>query len=216
MAEIGAQDVMRGEETETLGILHLLGLNGPVLLALPGSHTKLLFVDSDKRISASVTTVAGELASAVASSTLLARSLETGNLGELDEEAAAAGFDAARRHGLGRSLFLIRLLHLLAGTDVDQRRSFLWGALVGTDVLALEADSRLGPLARGEQGEVEVLLGGSNPLRTLFGTLLTRWAVSLPWVRVRVLTTEVVEHSSAVGAALVAVAATGGGREGEV
>lgn len=213
LEEIEDQDVMRGEEAETLGILHQLGLHGPVLLVLPGSHSKLLLVDGADRISASVTTVAGELASAVASSTLLARSLETGNLGELNGEAAAAGFDAARRNGLGRSLFLIRLLHLLAGTDVDERKSFLWGALVGTDVLALEADARLGPLARGEQGGVEMLVGGSDPLRTLFGTLLTRWAVDFPQVRVRILSSEVVEQASAVGAALVAVAASGGARE---
>ncbi|MDI6871430.1 MAG: 2-dehydro-3-deoxygalactonokinase [Bacillota bacterium] len=204
---IMTQDIMRGEESETLGLLHLLKLRGPAIFVLPGSHTKLLLVDEENRITTSVTTIAGELASAVASATLLARSLESGNLGTVDEEAALAGFEAARRHGLGRSLFSLRLLHLLAATNVDQRKSYLWGALVAGDVAALEADPRLGPLARGEHGEVALLIGGSDPLRSFFGLIFRQWAASRPALHVNVLAPEVVAQASAVGATLVALEA---------
>lgn len=203
--QIMAQDIMRGEESETLGLLHLLKLRGPAIFVLPGSHTKLLLVDEENRITTSLTTITGELASTVASATLLARSLESGGLETVDEAAAIAGFEASRRYGLGRSLFSIRLLHLLAGTTVDQRKSYLWGALLAGDVTALEADSRLGPLTRGERGEVEVLIGGSDPLRSFFGLILQRWATGRPSVHVKVLVPEIVEQASAVGATLVAL-----------
>jgi 2-dehydro-3-deoxygalactonokinase len=210
VGDIASQDIMRGEESETLGIMKLMNLRGPILVVLPGSHTKLIAVDEKNRIAASVSTIAGELGSAVASSTLLGRSLgESGYLECIDEEMAMAGFDASRRHGLGRALYMIRLLDLMSDTTADQRRNFLWGSLVGADVAALEADSRLSSIVRVEVNTVNVVIGGSDPLRTLFETLFAYWAQSLPGVKITVLPTEVVEKASAIGATLVALAKEG-------
>lgn len=201
-------DIMRGEESEAFGILRLTGVHGPVLLILPGSHTKFLYVDENDRIVASTTTLAGELASAVATSTLLSRSLESGvGADELDEKGALAGFDTAMRLGLSRALFVVRLLDRIASAPLAARRSFLWGAVIAADVLALEGDPLLGPLLSGRQGAVRLLVGGSAPLRRLFAMLLGHQYKARTGVQVDMLEQNVAERASAVGAALVAQAA---------
>lgn len=206
--ELSRCDIMRGEESETFGILHLTGVHGPVVLILPGSHTKFLYVDECDRIAASTTTLAGELASAVATSTLLSRSLESGvGADDLDEGAALAGFDTAMKLGLSRALFVVRLLDRIASASLAARRSFMWGAVIAADVLALEGDPLLGPLLSGRQGAIRLLIGGSAPLRRLFGMLLGYRYKMRTGVQVDMLEQNVAERASAVGAALIAQAA---------
>ena len=98
-------DVMRGEECETFGACTLLRAEGRIepgratAFLWPGSHTKLVEVDADGRITRSHTTLAGEMLQAVARHTLLAASLPADWPDELDPEAAAAGAAPSRRAG---------------------------------------------------------------------------------------------------------------------
>ena len=64
--DLSVSDIMRGEESESFGILELTGTQGPLLLALPGSHSKYILIDHERRIVAFTTNLAGELASEVA------------------------------------------------------------------------------------------------------------------------------------------------------
>ena len=110
-------DVMRGEECETLGALHMLARRGEIeaggpelghVFVWPGSHTKVVEVDGGGRITRSQTSLAGELLQAVARHTLLAASLPDALPDEVDLEAAGAGARAVVSQGLGRAAFLVR------------------------------------------------------------------------------------------------------------
>ncbi|KUK14673.1 MAG: 2-dehydro-3-deoxygalactonokinase [Synergistetes bacterium] len=202
---INSQDIMRGEECESLGIIKLEKISGPGIILLPGSHTKFVFINEENRIEGSLTTLAGELANAVISSTLIGRSVEDLDLPLIEEKYLLEGFKMAQKYGLTRSLFTIRLLHIMGEGTPLQRKCFLWGAIVGTDIMAFEESENLKKMAK--SGEiVNLFVGGKSPLKEIFGTLIDVWAQEkFPKIRVKILSSETTERSSAVGASLVAL-----------
>ncbi len=113
-------DVMRGEECETLGLLLALGLEGPVAMLWPGSHTKLVAVDALGRITRSYTTLAGEITATIAQRTLIAKSLPEGLSDSPDADAVALGARTAIRDGLGRAAFLVRIADLSKRRDLTR------------------------------------------------------------------------------------------------
>jgi 2-dehydro-3-deoxygalactonokinase len=126
---------------------------GPVRIAFiwPGSHTKLVEVDEAGRILRSHTSLAGELTSALARHTLLAASLPEALPDVVDADACAAGASVAVRDGLGRAAFLVRIAALTGALDVNQRASFLVGAVIADDVASLARH----PILAGRPVEIE-------------------------------------------------------------
>jgi 2-dehydro-3-deoxygalactonokinase len=166
-------DVMRGEECETWGAYTALAAAGQLeachgsVFVWPGSHTKLVAVDSAGRITRSYTTLAGELLQAVARHTLLAASLPETLPDDLDLDATAAGARAGERYGLGRAAFLVRIAGLAQTLDEPGRASFWIGAAVAADLYHLARHPILG------HGR-PVWVGGRQPLRSLYATGLAR------------------------------------------
>jgi 2-dehydro-3-deoxygalactonokinase len=160
-------DVMRGEECETLGAWTQLApaAGTPTAFLWPGSHSKLVLVDPAGRIVRSHTTLSGELMQALARHTLLAASLPSSFPDEPDPEALAAGVRLAERDGLGRAAFLVRLAALTETLDPDRRSAFWMGAVVADDAAHLARHSIL-------QARPPLWVGGRQPLRTLYTTLL--------------------------------------------
>ena len=160
-------DVMRGEECETWGAYTTLIAAGRIqpgqesVFLWPGSHTKLVAVDTAGRIARSSTTLAGELLQAAAHHTLLAASLPETLPEDVDPDAAAAGARAVARNGLGRAAFLVRIAALTGSLDPHGRASFWIGASVAADGLALARHPLLSP------GR-PVWVGGRQPLRSLY------------------------------------------------
>jgi 2-dehydro-3-deoxygalactonokinase len=153
---IGGTDVMRGEETLCAGLLAQGRLApGGSLLNL-GSHWKLVRIDGEGRVGWSVTSLSGEMIQAVRSSTVLASSLPEGPLAEPDAAALGAGLEEARRSGLPRALFEVRLLELAGGSTPAARLSFLVGAFIGADLDGLRATGALEP------GAAVVICGGEK------------------------------------------------------
>ncbi len=133
-------DVMRGEECETLGALSELTRKGglrpgqeALAFVWPGSHTKLVEVDGQGRITRSHTTLAGELIQSVAGHTLIAASLPAELPSVLDMESAEAGARATRQQGLERAAFLVRVGALLGTISPEQLASFWVGAVAADD-----------------------------------------------------------------------------------
>jgi len=157
-------DMMRGEEVETIGIMQAEGIDGPVCLLLPGSHTKIVRVDPAGRIAASATTLAGEMIQALSQHTILAGSLPDRMPESLDTDWARHGADFARQHGFSRGLFAVRLLEHFVPSDPAQRASFLAGLVLRLDI---EAAERSGLLDRGA-----IVVGGPPALRTVLCALL--------------------------------------------
>jgi 2-dehydro-3-deoxygalactonokinase len=185
-------DVMRGEESETIGAWESLRPSGPSRFLWPGSHTKLVAVDHSGRITGSFTSLAGELLSAVARHTLIAKSLPDTLPDEPDSEAVADGARLARG-GLGRVGFLVRLAEITNRYDARGRASLLLGAVVADDVAHM-ARHRL------MTAPCPIWVGGRQPLRRLYAEHLAK-AVAQP---VFTLDDDLAGSVSALGALAIA------------
>jgi 2-dehydro-3-deoxygalactonokinase len=133
-----AMDMMRGEETEVIGLLARLALPGRAMLIMPGSHTKLVSVDQDQHIVGCATTIAGELLQVITQGTLISQMLDADFAHELMPEMLLAGAAAAQTTGLARACFSVRTLGLFGNTQREERANFLLGAVLSGDLLALK------------------------------------------------------------------------------
>jgi 2-dehydro-3-deoxygalactonokinase len=121
-------DVMRGEEALALGLVRRGPLAGGGVLLSLGSHWKAVHVDAAGRITHSASTLAGELIESVRSHTILASSLPSEWPAVLPPDWLAAGIADARRHGLPRAYYEVRLLHQRVASEPADRLAFLVGA----------------------------------------------------------------------------------------
>jgi 2-dehydro-3-deoxygalactonokinase len=170
---ISGRDVMRGEETLSLGLAPLgLLAPGAGLLSL-GSHWKLIRLDLEGRVAFSITSIAGELLQAVREQTILASALPDGSLAQADATQVRRGMREARRYGLARALFCVRLLELAQETSPAERLAFALGAFVGADFDHLEAALGTGTpvtIAGGEKtggAWAQALEEAGHPVRSL-------------------------------------------------
>lgn len=134
-----AMDMMRGEETECIGLCRLLKLDRPAVIVLPGSHNKFIAVDEHGSIRSCMTSISGELLSALTRNTILADAVDSAfaSAEEYDREMVLAGAKACAS-GLGRASFTARILRTLGGFDAARLRSFLLGVVFSLDLQALE------------------------------------------------------------------------------
>jgi len=140
---VEAMDMMRGEESEVIGLLDRLQLTGRAMLIMPGSHTKLVSVDEQGRIAGCATTLAGELLQAITQHTLISQTLEAGFAHELVPQMVLAGAAAAQKTGLARACFSVRTLGQFTDVERNERANFLLGAVLSGDLLALKNSSAI-------------------------------------------------------------------------
>ncbi len=169
--DVGAVDVMRGEETLCLGLMELGMLPPGGALYNLGSHWKVVRTDSDRRIVSSRTSLAGELIHAIQSETILASSVPPDRPSELDEQWLEAGMHEAEVSGLPRALFCVRLLDQRCPGTPEQRLAFLVGA-----ILAAELD----PLLQGENltPRTPVVLAGGGAIPGTVTMILGRHGIA--------------------------------------
>lgn len=132
--DAGAEDVMRGEETQLLGLARLQpGYSG--LVVMPGTHSKWAMLDGSQlvRFSSAMT---GELFEVLRQHSVLRHSLG----GELDGEDREIGFGVGVEQGLSQpgrltaTLFKVRAGALLSDRSPAWCAGFLSGLLIGTEI----------------------------------------------------------------------------------
>ncbi len=133
-----AMDMMRGEEVEVIGVIDQLGITGPAMMVMPGSHSKFVCIDDKNRITGCVTTLAGELMYVITHNTILAQSLSSQFAQTISEEMLLAGAQSAQTIGLGRTCFNVRILDQFTIYERNDRANFLLGAILGSDLLTLK------------------------------------------------------------------------------
>ncbi|PRC92568.1 2-dehydro-3-deoxygalactonokinase [Solimicrobium silvestre] len=133
-----AMDMMRGEEVEVMGIIDQLGITGPAMLIMPGSHSKFVCIDEKNNIIGCVTTLAGELLYVITHNTILAKSLDSNFAEFINPEMLLAGAHSAQTIGLGRTCFNVRTLDQFTIYQRNDRANFLLGAILGADLLTLK------------------------------------------------------------------------------
>ena len=134
-----SMDIMRGEEVETFALLESLDVGGGWLIVLPGSHTKFVTVDDQRRITGCLTSITGELLDAVTKHTVLSDAVGRRFIDDLDysPEWTLRGCSTAARVGLGRACFSARVLSQFAGEPPEHLANFLAGACLQSDVDAV-------------------------------------------------------------------------------
>ena len=136
-ASVAEVDIIRGEETELMGALASGRLRPPLLYIHVGSHTKAIGVDPEGRITGGLSTLGGELLDAVSKHTILASAVGGASATEASLDLLASGAQHARRHGLTRTLFLVRLLEQRHYWSSEQLTGFLLGACIEADLAAI-------------------------------------------------------------------------------
>ena len=175
-------DVMRGEETELMGLMESTQEGG--LYVLPGSHSKHISVDREGRIVAFQTMMTGELFAAVMQNTILKDAVDFEH-NDLDEVELLHGYSYAVKHGINEALFKTRILKNLFGATREQCYSFLLGCVLCDEVRSI--------LRAGEQ---TVVLGGQKQFRMALAFLLKQTCQK----RIIMLSDAQVEQSTATGA----------------
>jgi 2-dehydro-3-deoxygalactonokinase len=134
LRDLGAEDVMRGEETQLLGLSALIpGFSG--LAVMPGTHSKWALLNGTKleRFSSAMT---GEVFELLRTHSVLRHSL----VGELEGEDRERGFEAGLDQGLENperltaTLFKVRAGSLLSGRSAPWCAGFLSGLLIGAEI----------------------------------------------------------------------------------
>ena len=72
LENFGMMDMMRGEETEAVGLFELLEPETSAMFILPGSHNKFVAMSAEGKILGCMTSISGELLDAMTHHTILA------------------------------------------------------------------------------------------------------------------------------------------------
>lgn len=137
-------EVMRGEETQVLGVLQTLGAgDAALLIGLPGTHSKWVWVQHGvpQRFCSFMT---GEIFAALRGHTVLGRTLPAAGEAEaFDAGAFERGLAVARqpagRLGLLSNAFSMRSLFLTGALARHAQSDYLSGLLVGHELAGLRA-----------------------------------------------------------------------------
>ena len=132
-------DMMRGEETEVIGLLTRIDAADSMVVLLPGSHAKFVEVDASGAIMRCHSTLSGELLDLLMNQSVLAAGLKHGWPATIDTDALNAGARLSRNEGLSRAAFSTRVLELFSPTSETGRFSFLLGATLVQDLLSCQA-----------------------------------------------------------------------------
>tara|TARA_Y100001934_G_C12302801_1_gene750833 strand:- start:112 stop:1008 length:897 start_codon:yes stop_codon:yes gene_type:complete len=139
-------DIMRGEETEVIGILnhedYCQYANGCLLL-LPGTHSKHLVIDN-YRVIGWRTFMTGELFEALTTATILKQTTSTESEGT--DEDFLTGVDGGFATGMESGLFRARVRSVLDGAPNESNCAFLSGLLIGSELSHLSHAAQDKPL----------------------------------------------------------------------
>lgn len=154
-----ADDVMRGEETQAVGLAALLDMEQPGLLVLPGTHSKHIRFSAGK-FTGFRTYMTGELFRLLGENSVLAPSIRESS----SATDTAGGFTEGVRQGidgqLAANLFTIRSADLLGSRSKQENVRFLSGLLIGSE------------LANLRQANIPVWIAAPVPLNRLYRTAI--------------------------------------------
>ena len=145
--QVGLPNVMRGEETQVLGVLQSQPASAELLIGLPGSHSKWVEVVAG-RITHFDTFMTGELFAVLSTHSILGRTQKS--VGQFQADAFDRGVRVALsedgRRGVLSTLFSARTLGLTAELTPEQQPDYLSGLLSGHELAGLPDRARHTPI----------------------------------------------------------------------
>ncbi len=136
--DLSASDMMRGEETELIGILN--NEYGDCIYVLPGSHSKVIKTDAKGRIISFSTMLTGEMIAALSQNTILKDSVDL-NAGNINKTYLLKGYDYAQMNGINNALFKVRILKDIFNKSKEDVYSFFIGVVLCDEILSILKDS---------------------------------------------------------------------------
>ncbi|WP_317855218.1 2-dehydro-3-deoxygalactonokinase [Chakrabartyella piscis] len=190
-------DIMRGEEVEAIAVLSQLPRNQAYVLILPGSHTKLVKVDENGKITGCATTMAGELLSCITKNTIISSAVNQNfvDFVDYDRELVLLGYETAKKVGLSRSIFSARIINRFIDESAMKSANYILGAVLQSDIVAIQNSCAL----QIDQKTV-VVVSGKEPLKSAFMDILQYEGC---FDQVQQLEFVEEEHLSAIGAFLI-------------
>jgi len=147
-----ADDLMRGEETQIIGLYHTPELNNVLpnsgIFVLPGTHSKHVSIN-DKAIISIKTFITGELFHILRSNGTLAKSIEfiheDRNINPENQSAFIKGIHESKNGSLLNNLFQVRVNDILNKLNKEQNFYYLSGLLIGSEFDYLKKEPILSP-----------------------------------------------------------------------
>lgn len=178
-----ADDVMRGEEIQAIGLASILDMEHPGLLILPGTHSKHIRFRAGK-FTGFRTYMTGELFQLLGKHSVLVSSI-----GETQAaDYAPAGFLEGVRQGIdgqmAAQLFTVRSTDLLGSRSKNENTGFLSGLLIGSE------------LANLQQSNIPAWIAAPAPLGQLYRTAVEH---SLPEAQVHFINSQDLENALLAG-----------------
>jgi len=184
--DIDAVDMMRGEETELMGLMKLCphdSVNDSVFI-LPGSHSKIVIIDKNGMIDSFSTMLTGEMIMALSQGTILKDAVDL-TLEGYDELALTEGFLYAQEAGLNKALFKVRILKNIFKKTPLEVYSFYIGAVLSAEIShIIKTQTR------------SVIIGGKQQIKEAMALLISRFSDK----KVTVVDEESVSACTSVGA----------------
>jgi 2-dehydro-3-deoxygalactonokinase len=129
-------DMLRGEEVEIFGALDRIDKNKTINFIHFGSHNKIIHYENFL-VTNAITTISGELLSAISNNTILKSSIaDIDNGFVMDMDYVRNGYVSAKNSGISRSLFKVRIGHIMENYSNDIALSFIFGILLYDDLFA--------------------------------------------------------------------------------
>ncbi len=150
-------DMMRGEETELMGIIRS---GEDCVYILPGSHSKVIKVNSDGKIERFSTLLTGEMIKAISEGTILKDAIDLG-CDKTDSEYLLKGYEFCREHGVNKALFKVRILKNVFSATSVQTYSFFLGVVLADEIREVE-----------KYDAKKVVIGGRRQLREATAQIL--------------------------------------------
>ncbi len=134
-------DVMRGEETQLIGLIDLLNLssNQPYIFILPGTHSKHLYIENDRLVNFH-TYMTGEIFNILSNHSILKGSIDITSLldfSNLELAAFKKGVLETNSSGILNSLFKVRTNLLFQKLNKKENGFYLSGLLIGSELKQL-------------------------------------------------------------------------------
>lgn len=174
-------DMMRGEETEIYGISEFPEKNS--MYILPGSHSKMIYIDSDNRISHFSTALTGEMISAIACNTILKSSVDL-NQSASDTAYLQKGYLFSKEHGINEALFEVRSLKMFLNCNDTEVFSFYIGAILAPEIESIIKSSA-----------TKVFIGGKAELKDPTAELLRLNSTK----DIKIIPAEIADNATAYG-----------------
>jgi len=135
-------DFMRGEETQVAGLISLYPeLSYPAMVVVLSSHTKYIYIDKEKKVHSSLTTVSGQIYEAIVKETSIGKSIKENedrkDSDYFDENIIDTAYDSVKNAGFLRTLMMPRFMEVLLKTKWYERELFFNASIAADDLITL-------------------------------------------------------------------------------